>query len=147
MKNEPAHYGNAPASFPLCYKTRCASAATCLRALAARDADTTRQQLTIVNPRLTDEAGEGTCPHFRPAAKIPIAYGFIKALRKVPAGNVENVRNAFADMYNLRDYYYMRRGEKPISPERQKKIAAILIENGAPEPVTFDRYEEDIDWQ
>ena len=65
MENDYNFFDNAPANFSLCFKSECASAGECLRELAGRDLSKERVNLTIINPLLTDTAGESACKFFR----------------------------------------------------------------------------------
>ena len=100
----------------------------------------------IVNPLRADTAGEATCPYFRKAERIAVAYGFKQAMSRLEAGKVRSVRAAICQLVCQRNYYYLLRGEKPIYPAMQEKISRILERHGASLPVEFDRYEWLYDW-
>ncbi len=146
MDNDYNFYDQAPTNYSLCFKTDCATAGECLRSLAARDLTTDRFNLSIVNPLLANGAGGTACQFFRKAEKVRVAYGFKRAMAQIPAGKVRNVRFAVCGWVCQRNYYYLLRGEKPIFPDMQKKIASILTHNGLPAPVEFDRYEWQYEW-
>lgn len=147
MKHDYNYFENAPGNFGLCFKNECASAADCLRALAARDASAVPDQLIVANPLQVDAAGKGNCPHFKSAETVRIAYGFINALGTVPGKHQKDVRKAILAHFCLRNYYHLRRGDKPMYPETQQLIASILTDHGAPSPVEFDRYEDSVNWE
>lgn len=136
----------APDSFGLCFRTDCATVHQCLRGLAAQDINDKRLILSIVNPILTDPKGKTACRFFRPVEKIRMAFGFKKAMDKVPSGNIRHVRASLLLQMCRRNYYYYLNGEKAIDPQLQQEIAAILIQNGLTEPVEFDRYEWHYAW-
>lgn len=138
---------NAPAGYAHCFRTDCTSAATCLRALAGHDLGEDVPTVCAVNPKLADPAGSGKCPFFREAKTVSVAYGFMHALSMVPSGQIASVRAAISRLGCDRMYYFLRRGEKPMFPDKQKQIADILAAHGAPIPVKFDRYEQQIDWR
>lgn len=146
MDNDYNFYDNAPVSFPLCLKTECASAGECLRGLAARDLKKDRANLSVINPLLVDIQGKTACKFFKKAQKVRVAYGFKRAMMQIPAGHVRNVRSAICGLVCQRNYYYLLQGEKPMFPDMQKKIAAILLQNGLPVPVEFDHYEWHYEW-
>ena len=97
-------------------------------------------------PLLADTAGEATCPYFRKAERVAVAYGFKQAMSRLEAGKVRSVRAAICQLVCQRNYYYLLRGEKPIYPAMQEKISRILERHGASLPVEFDRYEWLYDW-
>ena len=146
MDNNYNFCDNAPATFGFCFRTECVSAGECLRGLAARDLTRERTGIHIVNPLRADTAGEATCPYFRKAERIAVAYGFKQAMSRLEAGKVRSVRAAICQLVCQRNYYYLLRGEKPIYPAMQEKISRILERHGASLPVEFDRYEWLYDW-
>ena len=146
MENDYNFFDNAPANFGLCLKSECASAGECLRGLAGRDLGKERVNLTIINPLLADTAGESACKFFRKAEKVRVAYGFKRAMAQIPAGKVRSVRSAICGLVCQRNYYYLLRGEKPMFPDMQAKIASILTRNGLPGSVEFDRYDWLYEW-
>ena len=147
MDNDYNFYQHAPRDYSLCFKTDCATAGTCLRARAARDLTTDAPNITVINPLLADTAGGTSCAYFRKAEKVRVAYGFKQAMALVPHGKARAVRYALQEYMCERDFYYLRRGDKPIYPEMQRRIAADLARAGAPAPIEFDRYEWRYDWR
>ena len=99
-----------------------------------------------LNPLLADTAGESACKFFRKAEKVRVAYGFKRAMAQIPAGKVRSVRSAICGLVCQRNYYYLLRGEKPMFPDMQAKIASILTRNGLPGSVEFDRYDWLYEW-
>lgn len=139
-------YDNAPANYNYCFKSDCATADKCIRALATKNLTQKRISLNIVNPLLVNTEGGSACPHFKKAEKIRIAYGFKEAMSKIAYGRAHKVRSAVCKYVCTRNYYYMLRGEKPISPDMQNIITSILQLNGLTSPIEFDRYEWQYDW-
>ncbi len=74
-------------------------------------------------------------------------FGFKQALASIPFGSVAKVRGAVIQLTSQRNYYHLLNGEKPIPGDLREKIAAILIQYGAPAPVVFDRYEYRAGWE
>ena len=111
------------------------------------DYTTSRYVVEVVNPLLASPEGEGKCPFFRRSEKVRVAYGFKQAMALVPHGKARAVRYALQEYMCERDFYYLRRGDKPIYPEMQRRIAADLAKAGAPAPIEFDRYEWRYDWR
>lgn len=137
---------NAPKTFCFCLCSDCTATQNCLRALAAKDLDETRETLYIVNPKLINKERGTSCRFYRSNEMIKIAYGFKKNLAQIESGKIGNVRSSLSNLMCQRNYYYYLNGEKPISPKLQQTITSILIQNGAVEPVEFDRYEWQYEW-
>ena len=146
MKTDYDFCEHAPDSFSFCFKTDCASADKCLRALAARDLNKEKVNISIINPLLTNASGDAPCDYFCKAEQVRVAYGFKQAMAKIESGKVRNVRSAIQGLVCQRNYYYLLRGEKPIFPLMQKRIENILHQNGLPQPIEFDRYEWQYKW-
>lgn len=137
---------HAPTHFSFCFKMDCATAGECLRALAARDINKHTINVNIINPLLVNTMGGASCPYFRKAEQVRVAYGFKQALDRIESGKVKRVRCAIMEMMCQRNYYYLLRGEKPIFPQMQRKIEGILNQYGLASPVEFDRYEWQYKW-
>ena len=137
---------NAPANFAFCFCADCVTADTCMRGLAARDLTPSRTTMLTVNPLLVDRAGGTSCHYYCKAAKQRVAYGFKRALAKVPSGEVSSIRAKMCSLVCRRDYYYLLKGEKPMYPAMQRKVEAILVRHGLTAPVEFDRYDWLYEW-
>lgn len=137
---------NAPANFAFCFCTDCATADSCLRGLATRDLTTSRTNVIAVNPLLANKQGGASCCYYCKAEKQRVAYGFKRALAKVPSGEVAYVRDRVCALVCRRDYYYLLKGEKPMFPAMQRKVEAILVRHGLTAPIEFDRYDWRYNW-
>lgn len=140
-------YERAPREYTLCLRHACASASHCLRHQVALGLTPSRRVVPLANPLLTSPEGKGKCPFYRSAEKVRLAYGFTRALATVPHGKVKAVRYALMAHMCERNYYYARRGDRPLYPKEQRLVADILTQAGAPTPIAFDRYEWDYDWR
>lgn len=140
---------DVPKTFGLCAVDDCPVAASCLRSLGAQLLPEEYLQWFFVNPALTRRrtATEG-CPAFADAAPQLMARGFTAALRQVPSGQMDAVREAIRAELGIgqNNFYEMRRGQRPLNRQEQARIAAVLVRFGAAEPVEFDAYEERRYW-
>ena len=141
MKENFNYCENAPSGFCFCLKTDCSVASECLRGLAARDLSEKLSSVLVINPLLLKNEDGKTCRFFRKMERRKLAFGFKRAKSLLPSGRVAFVKEAICKHVCVRDYYYMLGGTKPMQPALQEKIAAILVENGVPAPIIFDRYE------
>ena len=146
MKKSYDFFSNSPVTFGLCFKSGCASADNCLRRLAFRDLNDSREKVIGVNPLIADTAGAGVCSLYRPAEPVRVAYGFSKALATVPKGRVKDVQRTICHNVCRRNYYYLLKGDKPLLPDMQRYVEDVLQQFGASVPVEFDRYESQYDW-
>lgn len=136
---------NPPITFPLCVVGDCPVGDRCLRRQALVTMDGTRRDtITAVNPvGLTPGAD---CPRFKPAEPVRMAAGFRGAMGAMPHANIGVVKSMIAQRFCLRNYYHLRNGERPMTPDEQEFVASVLERYGAPAPVRFDRYYDDYVW-
>lgn len=136
-----------PDAFRRCVATNCRAAGHCLRYQAYEASNETDAAFWCINPKAAlPEEGEA-CPHYCSADKVRMARGFRKALLSVPHGNMQNIRFDISQHFCERNYYHMRRGDRPMSPTEQKIIADVLEKYGAKTPVEFDEYYDEFLWR
>lgn len=134
-----------PTTFALCVAGDCPRAAHCLRRQALLQMDGARRDVIMtINP--VGLAIGYDCPHYKSAERIRMAAGFSSALCALPHGCVNAVKGEITKRFCLRNYYHLRRGDRPMTPTEQAFVADILERHGAPSPVRFDRYYDDYDW-
>lgn len=139
-------YDNAPRGYALCFNGGCASAEGCLRRLAGRDLGLEPMTVSTVNPLRADARGEGSCPFFRKAERVRIAFGFKQAMARVESGKVAGARAEIGSTTSRRNYYHLLSGDTPLSCGMQEHISAVLQRYGVPAPVEFDRTEWQYQW-
>lgn len=146
MEENFNYYEAAPGNYSACFSAGCPRRGECLHALVARDIPLDKNTVLALNPKLTADVSTQACPFFRKAERVRVAYGFKAAMDRIPAGRARGLKWNMTDLFCTRNFYYLRRGDKPIYPDMQKRIAAALKENGLQGPMEFDRYEWEIDW-
>lgn len=143
-----------PDDFRRCVVSGCAAAETCLRHVAYEESTEAVESFWVINPKAAhpiessthSEGTETICPHYCSAAKVRMARGFKLALLSVPHGNVKRVCDEISQHFCQRNYYHMRRGDRPMTPGEQQFIAEVLERNGAHTPIQFDVYYDDFLW-
>lgn len=135
-----------PTDFRRCVATSCAAAERCLRYQAFEASSADDASFWCINPKAArPEEGEA-CPHFCSAEKVRMARGFKQAMLSVPYGNVGNICRDLSQHFCERNYYHMRRGDRPMTPAEQQIVADVLQRYGARTPIEFDFYYEDFLW-
>lgn len=140
------NYAAAPASFAKCLVTDCTAANRCLRHLAAQAVPADTEQMLAVNPKRTCPAAGESCPCFRTSTAARRPRGFIRTLNALPRSEAAGVAADLIQALNRRLYYRLRKGEFALNAAHKALVENILIRHGAPQPVEFDAYEEELDW-
>lgn len=135
-----------PTDFRRCVASGCAAAERCLRYQAYEASTETDASFWCINPKSAKPEEGEACPHFCSAEKVRMARGFKQAMLSVPYGNVGNICREISQHFCERNYYHMRRGDRPITPREQQIIADALAKYGASTPIEFDAYYYDFLW-
>lgn len=136
-----------PDNFRRCVASGCTTARRCLRYQAYEVSSANDSSFWCINPKAAmPEEGEA-CPHFCNAEKVRMARGFKGAMLSVPYGNVQHICRELSQHFCERNYYHMRRGDRPMTPAEQQIIANALEKYGAKTPIEFDAYYDDFIWK
>lgn len=135
-----------PDDFRRCVVSGCAAAETCLRHVAYERSTEHDESFWTINPKAARPEDGTACPHYCSAAKVRMACGFKLALLSVPHGNVKRICDEISSRFCQRNYYHMRRGDRPLTPAEQQFVAEVLERYGARTPIEFDTYYDDFLW-
>lgn len=138
---------NIPDHFRRCVAEGCAAAEVCLRYQAYKDSTEQDESFWVINPKAAHPEAGTACPHYASAAKVRMARGFKHALLSVPHGNVKRIAEEISSHFCQRNYYNIRRGDRPMTPAEQEIIATVLEKYGARTPIEFDAYYDDYLWE
>lgn len=100
---------------------------------------------SFLDPHIITPTTDG-CPYLRPFRIVRNAYGFTNMLKRIPQGNGELLFLDIPAASSERDYYRLRRGDKPISPTVQEQIISAITKRGALPSLEFDKYIEEVEW-
>ena len=143
--NTKNNLGNIPKNYLMCTHASCTKCNSCLRYLAYESLSDLDVILKIINPKnlslLTND-----CPYFRPLEKICYAKGFIGILDSLPNKVWKSVSHKLQTIYNERDYYRLRKGEKLLTPTEQENIISLVRQHGITDIPDFDAYVYDYEW-
>ncbi len=143
--NTEIDLGSMPLNYMKCTNASCAKCHTCLRYLAYESLPDSEVSLKIVNPKLLSQQTD-ECPYFRSSKKIRYAKGFIEILESLPNKIWKSVSGKLQYLYNGRNYYRVRKGEKLLTPKEQERIIAIIRQHGVKNIPDFDAYVDDYAW-
>ena len=143
-------WDQVPQSFAICRAERCPLAAQCLHFsayLVMPDYPSSPVQQIAINAHLqaAAECGE-ECPAFLSATPKCKARGFTKALNSLSVKEAAAARQELQTIFSRGTFYSRRNGQTSLNQEEQKTISDILLRHGAQSPVSFDSYEEVLDF-
>ena len=91
--------------------------------------------------------GKGGCALFRSSTPSRYACGMSQLYDEVPSKVVSQVRWKVQRCFTCRSFYFAgRKGERLISPDEQKKIAAVFRQLCPGIQPVYDRFEEAYEW-
>ncbi|WP_293739421.1 DUF6078 family protein [uncultured Parabacteroides sp.] len=138
-------YKLVPSGFIHCFNSQCPQAGSCLRQVAARYSVHADRHIRIVNSAYFP-VGDATCPDFKPAKKVRIAWGITNLLEKVPYRTARHLRKIMIFHFTKTLYYRYYRKEYGILPEAQLYIRKLFRQHGVEEEPVFDSYTEEYEW-
>ena len=146
---------DVPDGYEYCFagNGKCPKASSCLRAIAAQLLSESEgpqpQSVRAVNPFLCRQLVRGPplVPVTAPASSCHYARGMTHLFDEVPTKLLFTVRHRVMGCFSCERYYYhCRKGERPISPEEQQRIARVFKAVGISTKPKFDRYEYAVAW-
>ncbi|WP_311550156.1 DUF6078 family protein [Prevotella aurantiaca] len=141
-----------PFGYASCYATdaQCSKAANCLRRRVAELKKMQNEMPTTdlcISPAYVERIEKGqTCSEYRSIDLQKYARGMSRLFDNVTKRLYPDVRERVIEVFSSRrSFYYALRGDVPISPEEQVKIAAVFDEYGYSAP-QFDSFEMLHNW-
>lgn len=137
-------YRDLPTDYAVCAHDACPQAATCLHHIAYGQLMATAEYLRIINPsRCTPTAA---CPYYRNNAPVTYARGFTNFQNKMFPPQYKAFVAKCTSRWSRNPYFERRRGDSLLSPAEQEFVLQALRDCGVTEEMTFDGYEELINW-
>lgn len=145
---------DVPDGYEYCFagNGKCPKASSCLRAIAAQLLSESEapqpQSVRAVNPFYVGSlSGSSTCARYRSSEQLHYARGMTHLFDEVPTKLLFTVRHRVMGCFSCERYYYhCRKGERPISPEEQQRIARVFKAIGIGTKPKFDHYEYAVAW-
>lgn len=143
--NTDFDYQAVPQGFAHCFNGDCSKADTCLRRLAAQHCTSDKPYITIVSPA-SIPADTSQCSYFLPIQKVRVAWGVKNLFDNVPFNLAADMRHQIVAYFGKTYYYRVYRKERFITPEAQRYINHVFIQNGIAETPRFESYSEVYKW-
>lgn len=145
---------NVPDGYEYCFagSGKCPKAASCLRSIAAQllseSEEPQPRSVRVVNPLYVERLADfSACECYRSSEPLRYARGMTRLFDEVPAKLLATVRRRVMGCFSCERYYYhSRKGERPITPTEQQRIAAVFKDAGIAAKPKFDGYEQGLDW-
>lgn len=138
-------YKEIPCDYTVCQWQACPRAEKCLHQIAYQPL--IEQPTTVVrllNPTLCTQ--DGACPYFRDSTPVTYARGFTGMQSRMFPAQYQQFKSILMAHFGRNPYFERRRGESPLSPKDQKLVRNALRRAGVTEDLTFDQYEESVNW-
>lgn len=145
MEKETFDYSKVPYCFGLCAAEDCSRANTCLRRVAYNHVPADVPFTSMLNPKAV-EAMKGECEYYLPNVKVRYAKGFVRTARALSVNASGTFRCSLINLWGIRRYYQMRKGEVLLSPAEQQQVIALAKKLGAHQEEYFDAYVEEYSW-
>lgn len=129
----------------VCFLDRCPLSQRCLRFLVGQYASASPLAQSAVNP-LHPKVQTADCPLFRPNVRVMNKKGMKRFYHDMPGYMEYDIRRQLIRLFKRTYYFEMRRGERPITPADQQKIAAVCRQCGWKGELNYDGEEEDWVW-
>ena len=129
-------YSLAPYNWAICFQDDCPMKDTCLRYAIARlvPADIHHHNTVLPSARQGDH-----CSLFATKEPVQMAHGMKALIPRAAHGELSQLREGlYAIFGSTSQYYRYRRGEWPITPEQQRRVAQLFMKHGIKRPPHFD---------
>lgn len=139
-------YTRVPYDYIHCFHHECPRAAECLRHLAGLNAPAHVQTVRCFNPSAWP-ADAARCPHYRPIKKVTLAWGVTNLTAGILPHLAIAIQKDVRRLWPHTSYARIRHLERPITPDKQKKIERIFAYYAPGSAPRYDRFSEEYDFQ
>ena len=137
-------FTTAPKDYPVCVHDKCPKAGECLHRIAFEKLRTEKDYMRLLNPDHC--SADDSCQNFRGNKPVRYARGFTGFQRKMYPQQYDRFMTTLIMNFGRNPYYDRRRGVIAMPPEEQELVLQVLKKVGVTEQLTFDRYEDAINW-
>ena len=137
-------YTSLPTDYPVCEHRSCPMAATCLHQIAYSTLIAQEEYLQLINP--TRYTKNKSCNYYRDCKPVTYARGFTHFQKRMYPDQCSRFMSICINHWSRNPYFERRRGDRSLTPDEQAFILNALKTVGVTEDMTFDSYEENINW-
>lgn len=134
----------APKDYPVCVHAQCPKAGECLHRIAFEKLRAECKYMRLLNPDHC--SADDSCQNFRCNKPVRYARGFTDFQRHMYPQQYDRFMTALILHFGRNQYYARRRGVIAMPPEEQALVLQTLKKVGVTETLTFDRYDDAINW-
>ena len=135
-----------PADYLICTSESCSERTNCLHARVAAELIRTAATLRQINPHHPNYHEGSQCRFFRSAQPECYARGFRQAMNQLTRQNYVAMTNHLRATISTPQFYRMKRGDIPLSPDMQAEMEKTFQAYGLEGKLTFDSYEQRFTW-
>lgn len=128
-----------------CFIDSCTLHSTCLRWLVGQEFSTERINTTCVNPK-NPKIGGDQCLLYRNSEKVRQAKGMMHFFDEMPRRMEVSIKQELIGIYTRKGFYEYRRGDRLITPEMQRRIAAVCRSYGWTAEPVYDQWVDEYLW-
>ncbi len=145
IEKENALREKASQHYLVCFIDKCPLHDHCLRWQAGQYADPKQLVCKAINPH-SSRVGSEQCVMYRSDQRVLMKLGLTKLYHEMPTYMERSIRQHLIDCWGRKQYFEMRRGDRPITPEQQRQVANACRKNGWTGPIVYDGEQEDWEW-
>lgn len=138
------NYTSLPSNYAICQHCDCKMANSCLHQLAYQQLLQSETYLHLINPEKCSK--DEHCQFYRDNKPVLYAKGFTNFQKRMYPEQYQDFMRILIRKFGRNPYFERRRGARLLPPKEQKTILDALHEVGITEEITFDNYEESINW-
>lgn len=133
-----------PEDYPVCVHAQCPKAGECLHRIAFEKLRTEKKYMCLLNPDHC--TADDSCQNFCCNKPVRYARGFKGFQRKMYPQQYDSFMTTLILHFGRNPYYDRRRGVIAMPPDEQELVLQVLKKVGVTEELTFDSYEDTINW-
>ncbi|MDY3884466.1 DUF6078 family protein [Porphyromonas somerae] len=137
---------NPPDNYAICHSESCSLRGHCLHAQVAQRVISEAPTYLVINSAHPSYREGADCSYYRPDAPELYARGFAKGMNELSRKNYDYCTQHLLRCYSKPQYYRLKRGDRPLSPEEQSGVLEVLHHYGYEGESPFDEMEWRYTW-
>ena len=129
----------------VCFREECPLHESCLRYDCGEYVDRQYYFVEAVNPKYP-KVTTSECPVYRKNETLMMKTGLTQFYKKMTGEQERAIRAKLISHYNRKVYYWLRNGEKTITPEDQQFIEDVCRQHGYNGPFVYDSEHKEWVW-
>lgn len=132
-------------TYILCFLSNCPLRNSCLRYLVGEYGEESPLVQLAINPH-NPKVGRKGCPMYRGNERKLMKFGFQHLYYDMPGHMEQSIRRTLIARLGRKQYFEMRKGERPITPSHQEVIAQVCRAHGWTGSINYDGERVEYEW-